>query len=95
MKADGILEPSSIPELAAQSVAVVNGFLTPDNIPPGILAETSRLKLFAPIRSGEQIITEFHSDSDFPPWHIVSFRITSSSGERKAEGVLKLCVPDE
>ena len=95
MRADKILDPASIPEIAAQSVAAVNGFLTPDNIPPGILAEASHLKLFAPIRSGEQIITEFHADSDFPPWHIVSFRIISSSGERKAEGVLKLCVPGE
>lgn len=95
MKADGFLDPVAIPELAAQSVAAVNGFLTPDNIPPGILAEVAHLKIFAPIRSGEQIISEFQAESDFPPWHIVSFRLVSRSGEQKAEGALKLCVPGE
>ena len=92
---DGTLDNAALIELAALSVAALHGFLTPGRILPGMLVEAGHFRVSAPVRTGESVVTTFQTDSDFPPWHIISFVIDGISGERKAEGTLKLCVPDE
>lgn len=91
----GNLDNAVLIELAAQSVAALNGFITPGRIPDGMLVEVNRFVCHAPVRVGATVTTRFVTTTEFLPWHIIEFKILGENDELKAEGVLKLCVPDE
>ena len=91
----GVLDNTALIELAAQSVAALNGFMTPRSVPDGMLVEVNRFSCHAPVKTGESVTTRFITATEFLPWHIIEFEILGENGERKAEGVLKLCVPEE
>ncbi len=95
LNADGELDNAAIPELAAQSVAALNGFLMPDSIRKGMLVEINRFQCHKPILSGEKVIANCITTTELPPWYIISFQVKGPEGEIRAEGELKLCVPDE
>ena len=93
--ADGELDSAALPELAAQAVAALNGFLSPETIRRGMLAEINRFECHRPVRAGEQVIASCRTTTEFPPWYVIEFQIRGPEGGIRAEGELKLCVPDE
>ncbi len=106
--ADGELDSAALPELAAQAVAALNGFLSPETIRRGMLAEINRFEChrpvraglrlgsrLIPVRAGEQVIASCRTTTEFPPWYVIEFQIRGPEGGIRAEGELKLCVPDE
>ena len=95
LNADGFLDNAAIPELAAQAVAALNGFLFPETIRKGMLAEINRFECRMPIRAGEQVTASCRTESEFPPWYMITFRILGADNSLRAEGELKLCVPDD
>ena len=95
LNAEGVLDNAAIPELAAQAVAALNGFLFPGTIRKGMLAEINRFECRMPIRAGEQVIASCRTVSEFPPWYMIEFQIKGADDALRAEGELKLCVPDD
>ena len=60
-----------------------------------MLVEVNRFSCHSPVKAGESVTTRFVTTTEFLPWHIIEFEILGGDGSRKAEGVLKLCVPEE
>ncbi|MBQ9337224.1 MAG: radical SAM protein [Lentisphaeria bacterium] len=89
---NGILDPEVIPEIVAQSCAVITGFEENDRNLKGMLTGLRSMQIAEPVRSGDRLIVEVRETAQIDNYHTLDFKVFRDSGNRLcAQGEMSIC----
>ena len=88
---DGVLDAEAIPELVAQTCAVINGFEEDNHHIEGMLTGMRNVEFLAPIRSGDKLRIEVRENARIDNYHTLDFRVYRAERELCVRGELSIC----
>ena len=89
---NGELDPEAIPEIVAQSCAVITGFEENNHNLKGILTGLRSLQISETIRSGDRLIVEVRETAQIDNYHTLDFKVFRDSGNILcAQGEMSIC----
>lgn len=92
LNAEGILDPTTIPEIVAQAAAASNTLSNDGTISPGFLALARDIVIERDIRTGDSILITATDESPVPNWFVITFHITLKDGTPCAHGEISVCL---
>ncbi len=90
---DGTLDTAVYIEMAAQTVAAMNGFMERENSKEqlgGYLLGAKKFKIYAAARVGDRILVEVVKQTSFGDFNIIGGIVRDESGKVLAEGEIKI-----
>lgn len=89
---NGLLDPEVIPEIVAQSCAVITGFELNDHQVKGMLTGMRAVEFLEDIRSGDRLFIEVRETSKIDNYYTLDFKVTRPLDNRLcAKGELSIC----
>ena len=89
---NGVLDPDVIPEIVAQSCAVITGFELDDHNVRGMLTGMRGVRSLAEIRGGDELLVEVRETSKIDNYYTLDFKIFRKADKMLcAKGELSIC----
>jgi len=89
---NGLLDPEVIPEIAAQSCAVIKGFELDDHQVKGMLTGIRNVRILAEIRCGDSLIVEVRETAKIDNYYTLDFKVVRPRDNCLcAQGELSIC----
>ena len=89
---NGLLDPEVIPEIVAQSCAVITGFERNDHRVRGMLTGMRKVEILSDIRSGDRLFINVRETSKIDNYYTLDFNVIRADGNTLcAQGELSIC----
>ncbi len=92
LNSDGILDPTTIPELVAQAAAACDTQNNNGIIRRGFLAMAKDIVIEQEIHAGDHIIITASDTSPLENWFVITFTITRQDGTSCSHGEISVCI---
>lgn len=89
---EGLLDPTTVPELVAQAAAASDALSNNGVIRPGFLAMARDIVIEKDIHVNDRIRILATDESPVVNWYVITFRILRQDGELCAHGEISVCL---